>query len=82
MNKEFNDIGKVLKLTFVVDDKRKFEFSKNEFVLLKIIENELKESYDFKIKDFVYKEQKLRVFKSLRDNKLEDNSVVKVVLEN
>jgi hypothetical protein len=81
INKEFNDIGKMIKITFVVDEKRKYDYIKNEYVLLKIIENDLKESYELNIKELIYKEQKLKVFKSLKDNKLEDNCVVKVVLE-
>ena len=81
INKEFDDIGKLIKITFIVDEKRKYDFIKNEFILLKIIENELKEKYGIKIKEFFYKEQKLNVFKSLKDNKLENNCLIKVVLE-
>jgi len=81
INKEFDDIGKLIKITFIVDEKRKYDFVKNEYILLKIIENELKEKYGFKIKEFFYKEQKLNVFKSLKDNKLENNCLIKVVLE-
>ena len=81
INKEFNDMGKMIKITFVVDENRKYDYIKNEYVLLKIIENDLKESYELNIKELIYKEQKLKVFKSLKDNKLEDNCVVKVVLE-
>ena len=80
INKEFNDIGKMIKITFVVDENTKYDFIKNEFVLLKIIENDLKESYNLNIKEFIYKDQKLKVFKSLKENKLEDNCVIKVVL--
>ena len=74
-------MGKMIKITFVVDENRKYDYIKNEYVLLKIIENDLKESYELNIKELIYKEQKLKVFKSLKDNKLEDNCVVKVVLE-
>ena len=74
-------MGKMIKITFVVDENRKYDYIKNEYVLLKIIENDLKESYELNIKELIYKEQKLKVFKSLKDNKLEDNCVVKVILE-
>ena len=43
INKEFNDIGKLIKMNFFIDDKRKYEFIKNKFIILKMNENELKE---------------------------------------
>ena len=58
-------------MTFVVDEKRKYDFNKNEFIILKIIENELKEKHGLNIKEFKYKNQKLNLYKSLKDNKLE-----------
>ena len=84
INKEFADIGKNIKMTFILDEKdgkTKYEFNKNEFVILKIIENELKEKYGLKIKEFIYNNQKLKVFKSLKDNKLEDNCIIKIILD-
>ena len=80
INKEFGDIGKVIKLNFMLDDKIKFEFNKNEFVLLKIIENELKEKNGIIIKEFIYKNQKLNVYKSLKQNNLEDNCIIKIII--
>ena len=81
INKEFADIGKIIKINFILDEKRKYEFNKNEFVILKIIENELKEKYGLKIKEFIYNNQKLKVFKSLKENKLEDNCNIKIIIE-
>ena len=81
INKEFNDIGKLIKMTFVVDEKRKYDFNKNEFIILKIIENELKEKYGLNIKEFKYKNQKLNLYKSLKDNKLEDNCIINIIIE-
>ena len=81
INKEFNDIGKLIKMTFVVDEKRKYDFNKNEFIILKIIENELKEKHGLNIKEFKYKNQKLNLYKSLKDNKLEDNCIINVIIE-
>ena len=81
INKEFNDIGKLIKMTFVVDEKRKYDFNKNEFIILKIIENELKEKHGLNIKEFKYKNQKLNLYKSLKDNKLGDNCIINVIIE-
>lgn len=81
INKEFGDIGKLIKMTFIIDENRKYDFIKNEFIILKIIEKELSENYGLKIKEFIYKNQKLKVFKSLKENNLKDNCVIKVVLE-
>ena len=81
INKEFADIGKIIKMNFILDEKRKYEFNKNEFVILKIIENELKEKYKLKIKEFIYNNQKLNVFKSLKQNKLEDNCIIKIIVD-
>ena len=81
INKEFNDIGKLIKMTFVVDEKRKYDFNKNEFIILKIIENELKEKHGLNIKEFKYKNQKLNLYKSLKDNKLEDNCIINIIIE-
>ncbi len=81
INKEFEDIGKIIKINFIIDEKRKYVFDKNEFILLKIIENELKEKYGLKIKEFIYNNKKLHIFKSLKENKLEDNCTVNISLE-
>ena len=77
---DFSDIGNLVKMCFVVDDKRKFQYEKNEFVILKIIENDLKENLGIDIKEFVLNEQKLNIYKSLKENKIENNSVIKVIL--
>ena len=81
INKEFEDIGKIIKINLVIDEKRKYVFDKNEFVLLKIIENELKEKYSLKIKEFIYNNKKLRVYKSLKENKLKNNCTIIINLE-
>ena len=81
INKEFEDIGKIIKINFIIDEKRKYVFDKNEFILLKIIENELKEKYGLKAKEFIYNNKKLHIFKSLKENKLEDNCTVNISLE-
>jgi hypothetical protein len=80
INKEFDDIGKLIKMVFVIDNKRKYEFIKNEFIILKIIENELRDHHGIKVKEFIYKDKKLNLFKSLKDNNLENNCIIKVVI--
>ena len=77
---DFSDIGNLVKMSFVVDDKRKFQYEKNEFVILKIIENDLKQNQGLNIKEFVLNDQKLNIYKSLKENKIENNSVIKVIL--
>ena len=77
---DFSDIGNLVKMCFVVDDKRKFQYEKNEFVILKIIENDLKQNQGLNIKEFVLNEQKLNIYKSLKENKIENNSVIKVIV--
>jgi hypothetical protein len=81
INKEFDDIGKLIKMVFVIDNKRKYEFVKNEFIILKIIENELRDHHGIKVKEFIYKEKKLNLYKSLKDNNLENNSIIKVIID-
>ena len=81
INKEFSDIGKLIKMNFVIDEKRKYEFIKNEFIILKIIENEIKEKYGLNVKEFNFKNQKLNIYKSLKENKLEDNCIINVIIE-
>ena len=80
IKKDFNDIGKLIKIKFVVDEKRNYEYEKNEFVILKIIENDLKENHGLDIKEFILNEEKLNMYKSLKDNNVENNSIIKVIL--
>jgi len=80
INKEFDDIGKLIKMVFVIDDKRKYEFIKNEFIILKIIENELRDHHGIKVKEFIYKDKKLNLYRSLKDNNLENNCIINVVI--
>lgn len=80
IKKDYSDIGKLVKMNFIVDEERKYEYEKNEFVILKIIENDLKQNCGLDVKEFVLDEQKLNMYKSLRDNKIKDNSVIKVIL--
>ena len=81
INNEFSDIGKLIELTFEVDEQNKYKFIKNEFVLLKIIENELKNNNGLNIKEFVFNNKKLNLFKSLKGNNLNNNSIIKIILE-
>jgi hypothetical protein len=80
IKKEFNDIGKIIKIKFVVDNERQYEFEKNEFVILKIIENDLKLNQGLDIKEFSLNDQILNVYKSLKENKIENNSIIKVII--
>ena len=80
IKKDFSDIGKLIKMSFIIDDNRKYEYEKNEFVILKIIENDLKLNQGLDIKDFILNDQKLNRYKSLKDNKIENNSVIKIIL--
>jgi len=80
VNKEFEDIGGLIDIVFIVGEKT-YKFSKNEFVILKIIQNELEEKYGLKIKEFFYEDIKLNVFKSLKENHLKNNCSIKVVLQ-
>ena len=82
INKEFNDMGKLIKINFVIDDKTIYNFIKNEYIILKIIENELREKYGLKIKEFIYKNQTLNFYKSLKENNLEDNCFIKIIIDN
>ena len=81
INKEFDDIGKLIRMEFIIDNKRKYEFIKNEFVILKIIENELRDNHGIKVKEFIYKDKKLNLYRSLKDNNLENNCIIKVIIE-
>ena len=80
IKKEFNDIGKIIKIKFVVDNERQYEFEKNEFVILKIIENDLKLNQGLDINEFSLNDQILNVYKSLKENKIENNSIIKVII--
>jgi len=80
INKEFEDNGKLIKLNFEIDGKIKYIFEKNEFVLLKIIQNELKEKNSLDIKEFIYQDKPLNLFKSLRGNNLYNNCTIKIIL--
>ena len=80
IKKDYSDIGKLIKIKLIVDEERKYDFEKNEFVILKIIENDLKQNHGLEIKDFVLNDQTLNRYKSLQDNKIENNSEIKVIL--
>jgi len=80
IKKDYSDIGKLIKIKLIVDEERKYDFEKNEFVILKIIENDLKQNHGLEIKDFVLNDQTLNRYKSLKDNKIENNSEIKVIL--
>ena len=81
INNEFSDIGKMIYMTYVIDEKRKYDFIKNEFVILKIVENELRDKFGLKIKEFIYNNKKLNVYKSFKENNLEDNCIIKLILD-
>ena len=80
VNKEYGDIGKIIKINLILDKDRKFEFEKNEHILLKIIENDLKENYGLDIKEFILNDKKLNVFRSLKENNIENNSVINIII--
>ena len=80
INREFEDIGNMVNLFFLVGNK-KYNVSKNEFVILKLIQNELEEKYGFKIKEFIYKNNVLNVYKSLKDNNCTNNCCIQVVFQ-
>ena len=80
VNKEYGDIGKLIKINFILDKDRKFEYEKNEHILLKIIENDLKENYGLDIKEFMLNDKKLNMFRSLKENNIENNSVINIII--
>ena len=82
INKEFSDIGKLIRVYFIVNNKNenKYIYDKNEHVLLKIIANDLKENQGINAKEFFYNNQKLNMFKSLKDNNIKNNSIIKIVV--
>ena len=77
---DFKDNGKIIKIKFMVDKDRIYEYEKNEFVILKIFENELKQNQGLDVKEFVYNDKKLNMYNSLRDEKIENNNVIKVII--
>ena len=84
INKEFSDIGKLIRVNFVVNNENekenKYIYDKNEHVLLKIIANDLNENQGINAKEFFYNNQKLNMFKSLKDNNIKNNSIIKIVV--
>ena len=80
INNEYKNMGKVIKVSFVVEDKRIYDFEKNEFVILKIVKNDLKDNQGIEVKEFIFNDNKLDMFKSFKDNKIKNNSVIKVVI--
>ena len=80
INKEYQNVGQLIKVSFVVEDKKTFDYEKNEFVILKIVKNDLKENQGLDVKDFIFQDSKLNMFKSFKDNNIINNSVIKVVL--
>ena len=80
IKEKFNDIGKLIKINFVVDNDRIYEYEKNEHVILKIIENDLKENQGLEIKEFIFNDQKLNIYKSLKENNIINNSIIKIVI--
>ena len=80
INKEFSDIGKLIRVNFIIDNNNKYTYDKNEHVLLKIIANDLNENQGINAKEFFYNNQKLNMFKSLKDNNIKNNSIIKIVV--
>ena len=80
INKEYSDMGKIIKIKFVLDKDRIYHYEKNEYILLKIIENDLKENYDLDIKEFILNNQKLDIFRSLKENNIKNNSIINFII--
>ena len=80
INKEFSDICKLIRMNFIVNNEMKFTFDKNEHVILKIIANDLNENQGIVVKEFFCNNQKLNMFKSIKDNKIKNNSIIKVII--
>ena len=78
--KEYSDIGKLIKVCFFIDKQRIIEYKKNEHVILKIIAKDLKDNYGLDIKEFILNNKKLNEFKSLKDNNIVNNSIIKVII--
>ena len=80
INKEFSDIGKLIRVNFIIDNNNKYTYDKNEHVLLKIIANDLNENQGINAKEFFYNDKKLNIFKSLKDNNIKNNSIIKIII--
>lgn len=80
INKEFSDIGKLIRMNFIINNETKFTYDKNEHVILKIIANDLNENQGIIVKEFFCNNQKLNMFKSIKDNKIKNNSIIKVII--
>ena len=80
INKEFSDIGKLIRVNFIIDNNNKYTYNKNEHVLLKIIANDLNENQGINAKEFFYNDKKLNIFKSLKDNNIKNNSIIKIII--
>ena len=80
VKKEYGDIGKLIKLNFILDKDRKFEYEKNEHILLKIIENDLKENYGLDVKEFILNDKKLNMFRALKENNIDNNSIINIII--
>ena len=67
INKEFSDIGKLIRVNFIVNNENekesKYIYDKNEHVLLKIIANDLNENQGINAKEFLKFEKILYVYK-------------------
>ena len=77
---DFKDNGNVIKIKFMVDKERIYEYEKNEFVILKIFENDLKQNQGLDIKEFCYNNKKLNMFNSLKDEHIKHNSIINVII--
>ena len=80
IKKEYSDIGKIIKVIIVVNCNLNYVYEKNEHVLLKIIENDLKENYGLYVKEFLFNNTKLNVYKTLKENNIENNSIINIIL--
>jgi len=80
INKEFSDIGKLIRVNFIIDNNNKYTYDKNEHVILKIIANDLNENQGINAKEFFYNDKKLNIFKSLKDNNIKNNSIIKIII--
>ena len=80
IKKEYSDIGKIIKINFIDANGKKYTYEKNEHVLLKIIENDLKENQGLNIKEFIFNNHKLNAFKTLNENNIENNSIIKIII--
>ena len=77
---DFKDNGIIIKIKFEVDKDRIYEYEKNEFVILKIFETDLKQNQGLDIKEFKYNNKTLNMYNSLKDEHIENNSIIKVII--